>query len=414
MRERPDDQRVVITGMGAYTPIGNSVDGSLAALAAGEHGIRYMPEWDMITDLHCRVGATVDGVDPTALFTRKQRRPMGKVAALAVLAAQQAVAQAGLDEATLRSGRTGVAFGSTSGSGSETEAFSKPLALNLNMKGLESNAYFRLMTHTCAVNVAHFFKVQGRVESTCTACTSSSQAIGAAVEIIRAGAQDVMLAGGAEEMHYTTAVTFDLLMATSARHNADPAATPRPFDRARDGLVIGEGAGAVVLESYGHATKRGADILGEVLGYASNCDGAHLTAPNAHGMQRVMELSLGDAGLAAAAIEYVNAHATGTELGDVAESQATHAIFGGDTPVSSLKGYVGHTLGACGAIELAWTLGALREGWLPPCRNLEAPDPKCAPLDYVRERRETDARVAMTNNFAFGGVNASLLLRRLG
>ncbi len=406
-----EGRRVVVTGMGVTTPIGHSVDESVASLQEGRHGIRQMPEWDFIADLQGRLGATVEGLDLRKRYPRKKRRTMGKLALLAVHATEQAVEQAGLAPEQLASERTGVAFGSTSGSGSETEKFSMPLAVAPHtMKGLESNAYFRLMTHTCAVNVGQFFGVKGRIASTCTACTSGSQAIGRGYELIRAGLQDVVLCGGAEEMHYMSAVTFDLLMATSHKYNDDPDASPRPFDAARDGLVIGEGAGALVLESLAHARARGAEILAEVLGYASNCDGAHLTAPRQEGMQRVMELALEDAGIGAGHVDYVCAHATGTEIGDIAESQATAAVFGAQVPVASLKGFVGHTLGACGAIEAAWCLAMMREGFLAACRNLETVDSRCAGLDYVRAPRQQTPRVVMTNNFAFGGINTSLVL----
>ncbi len=406
-------RRVVVTGMGVTTPIGHDVDSSVLALREGRHGIRYMPEWDIIEDMHGRLGATVEGLDLKKHYPRKRRRTMGKVALLAVHAAEEAVVQSGLTEEVLKSERCGVAFGSTSGSGSETEAFSRPLALNHTMKGLESNAYFRLMTHTCAVNVGQFFGVKGRIASTCTACTSASQGIGRGYELIRAGLQDVMITGGAEEMHYTAAVTFDLLMATSHKYNDQPDASPRPFDAARDGLVVGEGAGALVLESMAHAEARGANMLAEVVGYASNCDGAHLTAPRSEGMQRVMELCLEDAGLSAADIDYVCAHGTGTEIGDVAESRATHALVGENTPVASMKGYVGHTLGACGAIEAAWCLAMMRDGFLAPCRNLVDVDPRCAPLDYVKAVREQTPRIVMNNNFAFGGINTSMVFAAL-
>ncbi len=409
--DRAPSQRVVVTGIGVICPIGLSVAESLAGLREGRSGIRKMPEWDHIRDLQCRIGAPVPETDLASRYPRKKRRTMGRVALLAVNAAEQAVAQAGLEEDTLTSGRTGVAFGSTSGSGEETEAFSTPLALHHHMKGLESNGYFRLMTHTCAVNVGYFFRTRGRIASTCTACTSGSQAIGAGYELIRHGLQDVMICGGAEELHYTSAVTFDLLMATSVRYNETPDRSPRPFDRARDGLVIGEGGGALVLESYQHAKQRGAQILAEVAGYASNCDGAHLTQPDRKGMQRVMELALTDAGVAPGAIDFVSAHGTGTELGDIAESHATHSVFGDGTPVSSQKGFVGHTLGACGAIEAAWTIGMMRHSFMAPCHNLEEIDPRCAPLDYVRTPREATLGTAMTNNFAFGGINTSLVLR---
>ncbi len=405
------DRRVVVTGMGVTAPIGHCLTETVSALKEGRHGIRRMPEWDFIGDLHGRLGSTVDGLDLKKLYPRKKRRTMGKLAMLAVHASEQAVVQSGLSEEMLVSGRTGVAFGSTSGSGEETERFSMPLVTPPHeMRGLQSNAYFRLMTHSCAVNVGQFFKVRGRIESTCTACTSGSQGIGRAYELIVAGKQDAMICGGAEEMHYMSAVTFDLLMATSHKYNDTPDLAPRPFDANRDGLVIGEGAGGFVLEEYEHAKARGATILAEVAGYASNCDGADLTAPRQEGMRRVMELALEDAALNASQIDYVCAHGTGTEIGDIAESQATHALFGGDTPFASLKGYVGHTLGACGAIEAAWCVAMMRGGFLAACRNLDEVDPQCAPLDYVTETREARSQIFMNNNFAFGGINTSMVL----
>lgn len=405
-------RRVVVTGIGVTTPIGHNLAESVGSLREGRGGIRYMEEWDRIEDMHGRLGATVEGLDLKKVYPRKRRRTMGKVALLAVHAADEAVAQSGLDESVLKGERCGVAFGSTSGSGSETEAFSKPLALNLSMKGLESNAYFRLMTHTCAVNVGQFFGVRGRIASTCTACTSGSQGIGTAFELIKDGYQDVMIAGGAEEMHYTSAVTFDLLMATSHRYNDNPELSPRPFDAARDGLVVGEGAGALVLESLEHAQARGATILAELAGYASNCDGAHLTAPRTEGMARVMRLALDSASMAPLDVGYVCAHGTGTEIGDVAESQATEQVFGDKMPVASLKGYVGHTLGACGAVESAWSIAMLRDGFFAPCRNLTDVDPRCASLDYVRELRPwSGPETIVNNNFAFGGINTSLVFR---
>lgn len=407
----PDrDLRVVVTGMGVTTPIGASVEASVASLREGRTGIRYMPEWDFMADLQGRLAATVEGLDFKKLYDRKVRRTMGRVALLALHATEQAVAQAGLDDRHLGGERLGVAYGSTSGSSSELEKFSVPLMMDKSMRGLQPNAYLRIMAHTCAANLANHYKVRGRVVPTCSACTSGSQAIGVGYELIRAGLQDVMLCGGAEEMHYTTAVTFDLLMATSTHYNDQPDRSPRPFDQARDGLVVGEGGGTLVLESYEHARARGAEILAEVLGYASNCDGVHLTSPSPDGMRRVMELSLADAGVGSRDIQYVNAHGTGTPVGDVAETRATHDLFGDGVPVSSLKGYVGHTLGACGAIEAAWTIAMMRGGFLAPNRNLDNPDPECAPLDYLRELREVQTTIAMSNNFAFGGINTSLVL----
>jgi 3-oxoacyl-[acyl-carrier-protein] synthase II len=279
-------------------------------------------------------------------------------------------------------------------------------------KGATPTDYLKLMSHTTTANLAQLFGVRGRVVSTCSACTSGSQAIGLAYETILLGRARVMLAGGAEELHEIEASVFDMLLATSTR-NDDPAHTPRPFDSARDGLVVGEGAGALVLEELGHARARGARILAEVVGFGSNCDGAHLTNPEVAGMRGAMELALADAALAPGEIDYVNAHATATDVGDVAESDATHALFGARVPVSSLKGHMGHTLGACGALEAWCTIQMMREGWLAPTLNLDEVDPRCAPLDHVLgEPRARETRYAMSNNFAFGGINTSLVFRR--
>lgn len=405
-RGRP---RVVVTGTGVVSPVGHSVASSIESLRVGKSGVRFMPEWDEVTDLKGRLGAPVEGLDLKARFDRKKRRTMGRVAMLAVMATEEAIAQAGIDVTSLASPRTAVAFGSTHGSGSEADAFSEPLALTKSMRGLESNAFFRFMSHTVAVNVAQFFRTQGRVVPTCTACTSGSQGVGTGLELLRSGVADVALTGGAEEMHYKTQVTFDLLMAASTAYNDAPTSSPRPFDKRRDGLVFGEGAGAMVLETLAHARARAATPLAEVLGYGSNCDGSHLTVPSQDGMERVMRLSLADSGIDASRIDYVNAHGTGTDIGDVAESQATLAVFERAVPISTQKGFVGHTVGACGAIEAAWSVAMMRGGFLIPNHNLSELDPRCAALDYVRQVRPAQVRHVMSNNFAFGGINTSLI-----
>jgi 3-oxoacyl-[acyl-carrier-protein] synthase II len=247
---------------------------------------------------------------------------------------------------------------------------------------------------------------------TSSACTSGSQGIGYGYEAIRFGRQTAMITGGAEELHVIDAAVFDIMYATSTR-NEEPHRTPRPFDAGRDGLVIGEGAGTLVLEEMEHALDRGATIHAEVVGFGTNCDGRHVTNPDAEGMQRVIELALADAALRPGDIDYVNAHGTATRLGDVAESLATHRVFGPRVPVSSLKGHFGHTLGACGALEAWLTIHMVREGWVAPTLNLEDVDPECAPLDYVRTApRPLEVDHAMSNNFAFGGVNTSLIFKR--
>jgi 3-oxoacyl-[acyl-carrier-protein] synthase II len=280
--------------------------------------------------------------------------------------------------------------------------------------GLNANSYVRMMPHTTAANVGIFFGLTGRIIPTSSACTSGSQGIGYAYEAIRFGRQQLMLGGGAEELCPSEAMAFDFLYATS-RRNDNPESTPRPYDRDRDGLVIGEGGGMLVLEELDHAKARGARVHAEVVGYASNSDGAHVTRPEEATMRRVMEMALEDAGLPAEAIGYVNTHGTATEQGDIAESRATAAVFGKRTPVSSQKSYLGHTLGACGSLEAWFTIEMMRRGWFAPTINLENVDPLCGELDYITGAgRELDVEYAMTNNFAFGGVNTSIILRRTG
>ena len=281
------------------------------------------------------------------------------------------------------------------------------------MRGLDSSSYLKFMTHTCAANLAATYGIKGRVIPAISACTSGSQSIGFAYEAVRAGVQDVMIAGGAEELHYATAVTFDLLMATSIRYNDAPELSPRPFDKKRDGLVIGEGAGTLVLEAYEHARRRGAKILGEIVGFGTNCDGLHVTAPSEDGMRRAMELALESGKVRPSDVDYVNMHGTGTEIGDICESKATESLFGRAVPASTQKSSTGHTLGACGALELGYSLLMMEHGFLAGNRNLDEVDPRCGKLGYVRETTAAKPRLVMTNNFAFGGVNTSILVRAI-
>jgi 3-oxoacyl-[acyl-carrier-protein] synthase II len=405
-------RRVVVTGMGLTSPIGNDPDTLAASLRAMKHGIRFMPEWSIIKDLQCRLGGNVDDLDLDKTYPRKKRRGMGKVALLAVYATERAIEHAKLPVEVIQSGRCGVAYGSTSGSNSALVEFCGPLFTYFTMKGLDPSAYLKFMAHTCAANLASFFGVKGRIIPTNSACTSASQSIGYAYESIKHGMADVMMCGGAEEQHYASAVTFDLLMATSIRYNSTPDLSPRPFDSKRDGLVIGEGAGTLILESEEHAKARGATILCELAGYGTNCDGGHLTAPSRDGMKGAIALSIADAGVDRDRIGYVNAHATGTDVGDIEESHATYEVFERAVPISSIKSYMGHTLGACGAIESIASIRMLTDGFLAANRNLDEVDPRCAKLGYVRETEQAKLDVVMSNNFAFGGVNTSLIFRR--
>jgi 3-oxoacyl-[acyl-carrier-protein] synthase II len=402
--------RVVITGVGLTSPIGNSFDAVSRALREGTSGVRTVPSLGEIAGMKTRLGAPVE-VDLSRL-PKKRTRTMGRVALLSTWATQEAIADAGVDPELLSSGSVGLAYGSTGGASTAVEDFAKKLFVNRSLEGIQSATYLKFMSHTCAANLAQYFAIRGRVLTTCSACVSSSQAIGYGYEAVKHGFQDVMICGGAEELDVVHAAIFDLMFATSSGYNDRPAESPRPFDVDRDGLVVGEGAGTVVLERYDRARARGAKIYGEILGFGTNCDGLHMTAPSEDGMAKVVQLALADAAISPDQLDYVNAHATATDLGDVCESRATLRVLGSSVPIASTKGFTGHTLGACGVLESVFCLAMLRDGFLAPNRNLILPHPDCAPLNFVTgPARDTRPRVVMNNNFAFAGLNTSLIFK---
>ncbi|MAE96066.1 MAG: beta-ketoacyl-ACP synthase II [Deltaproteobacteria bacterium] len=406
------ERRVVVTGAAGVCGLGNDWAQVGEGLRRGRSGIAPWPPLDTVEGMRTRLGGAVDEPPLPADAPRKKLRGMGRVSRLATWAVGEAIAASGLEQSLLSGGRTGLAFGSTSGSPPDMVTFALAYGAERRQKGITPMNYVKLMSHTCAANLAQYFEVRGTVLATTSACTSGSQAIGSGYEQIRFGRQEVMVCGGAEELHEIEVGVFDMMFATSTRNEA-PTETPRPFDVDRDGLVVAEGAGALVLESLDHARERGAPILGELLGYATNCDGAHLTAPDPAGMEAAMCAGLADAGISADRVDYVCAHATATEAGDVAESHAMARAYGGHTPVSSLKGHLGHSLGACGALEAWMTLEMMREGWVAPTHNLERVDPACAQLDYVMGGpREAALEIAVSNNSAFGGINTSLVFGR--
>ncbi|UTF59738.1 beta-ketoacyl-ACP synthase [Gilvimarinus sp. DA14] len=404
-------KRVVVTGMGAVTALGNSWAEFRRALESGTSGIRLMPEWAAYRGLNTQVAGPVDHFVMPAHFPRKKVRSMGRVSQLAAVASESALAQAGLLQSSLRhSGRMGIAYGSSTGSTDAICDFAARLS-GRDLSGVTATNYIKMMSNTTAVNLSVCFEIQGRSYSTSTACTSGSQAIGYAFEAIASGKQDMMLAGGAEELCPSEAAVFDTFRASS-RKNHSPQQTPSPFDAERDGLVIGEGAASLVLEEYEHAKARGAMVYGEVIGFATNCDGGHVTQPDAASMEQSMTLALLDARLSAADIDYVNMHGTATEWGDIAESNACYNVYGEHVPVSSIKGHIGHSLGASGAIEAWACLHMLADGVLAPTLNLHHPDSRCAPLNYLKGAlHEQKLTTVVSNNFAFGGVNTSLILR---
>jgi 3-oxoacyl-[acyl-carrier-protein] synthase II len=368
-------KRVVITGMGGVTAFGDSWESIEARLKRGENAVRRMPEWDYFESLHTRLACPLPDFSAPAHYPRKKTRAMGPVSMYAVRASELALADAGLaDDPSIADGRMGVAYGSSSGSVQPIRAFGTMLETG-SMANVTSNSYVQMMPHTTAVNVSLFWDLKGRIVPTSCACASGSQAIGYAFEAIQCGKQTLMLAGGAEEL---------------------------------------SGPAVAVLEDYEHALARGARIHAEIVGFGCNSDGAHMTQPTAGTMALAMQLALRDAQLPPEAIAYVNAHGTSTDRGDVAESLATAQTFGARMPISSLKSYVGHTLGACGALEAWWTIEMMKRNWYAPTLNLDNVDPACAPLDYiVGMGREIDAEHVMSNNFAFGGINTSLIFRRV-
>ncbi|MCL2458482.1 MAG: 3-oxoacyl-ACP synthase, partial [Desulfobulbus sp.] len=313
----------------------------------------------------------------------------------------------------IESGRLGVAFGSTHGSPTVQREIYKTFFQHLDTEFSSIGAvdYLRSMVHTTAVNITRMFGITGRVIASSTACTTSSQAIGFGYEMVKYGMQDAMLCGGADEYDTTTVAVFDNLLACSVGYNDRPACTPRPFDRKRDGLVVGEGGAAVLLEEYEAAKKRGATILGEIIGFACNNNGNDLILPNLKGISATLRLALADAAIEPAAIDYVSAHATATKMGDIIESQAIEAVYGRRPHVTGLKSYTGHTMGTCGAIELIMTLYMMADNFLAPTLNLEEVDPRCAMLNHTPGVIEATTRVASIQNFAFGGVNTCLLIR---
>ncbi|MFG0865668.1 beta-ketoacyl-ACP synthase [Pseudomonas sp. FYR_7] len=405
-------RRVVVTGMAGITSLGNDWATIAGHFASQRSGIRRMDEWDRFEEMNTRLAGPVDDFKVPAHWTRKQLRSMGRVSRLAVGAAEQALADAGLlGDPSIRDGRMGVACGSSTGSTDEIKAFGNML-LNSVADGLNANSYVRMMPHTTAANISIFFGLTGRLIPTSSACTSGSQGIGYAYEAIKYGRLPMMLAGGAEELCPTEAMVFDALYATSLK-NDTPHLSPRPYDCGRDGLVIGEGAGMLVLEELEHARARGAKIHAEIIGFGSNADGQHTTRPEQSTMRRAMELALEDAGLAPEAIGYVNGHGTATEQGDIAETLATSSLFGPRMPLSSQKSFLGHTLGACGALESWFSIEMMNSDRYVHTLNLDAVDPRCGELDYLRgEFRHMSHGFVMNNNFAFGGVNTSLIFRR--
>ncbi len=406
-------RRVVITACSAITPIGYDKATILDNLRNGRSGIRPLRDDGLLSRrIHSQVFGTVDyPID--FQFKRHFRKTMGPVAFYACQVAGDVLARSGLSQEFISSGRLGVAFGSTHGSPTVQRDIYRTFFQELDSKfsTIGSVDYLRSMVHTTAVNITRMFGITGRVIASSTACTTSSQSIGFGYEMIKYGMQDAMLCGGADEYDTTTVAVFDNLLACSVNYNQTPQRTPRPFDRDRDGLVVGEGGAAVLLEEYESARRRGAEILAEIVGFSCNNNGGDMILPNLDGITATLRLALQDAALPAEAVDFVSAHATATKMGDVIEAQAIAAVYGDRPHVSGMKSYLGHTMGTCGAIELILAIYMMEQGFLAPTLNLDNVDERCRMLRHTPAVIDSDAAIAAIQNFAFGGVNTCLLVK---
>ncbi len=410
------ERRVVITACSAISPIGHGKEQIVESLVKGVSGVKTLREDELISRfIHSRVYGTVSY--PIAYdFSRQHRKTMGPVAYYACQVAKEVLAQAGLPPEFVTGGKLGVAFGSIHGSPTVQRDIYRiffEAEDKATYQGIGAVDYLKSMVHTTAVNISRMFGITGRIISSGTACTTSSQSIGYGYEAVKYGLQDAMLCGGADEYDTITVAVFDNLLACSTAFNDQPQQTPRPFDKARDGLVVAEGAGAVMLEEYEFAKKRGATILAEVIGFACNSNGGDLILPNLDGITKTLKLGLENAGINAEEVDLISAHATATKMGDIIEAQAIGAVYGTKPHVTALKSYMGHTMAACGAVETVMTLYMMQEGFIAPTLNLEDVDERCAMIHHVQKLIEQKVLTAAIQNFAFGGVNTSLLVRKL-
>lgn len=406
-----DGRRVVITGTGAVSPYGNGVECLWQGLIQGVSAVTVVPSLDRIGGLRSKVAAVVPDLD-VRVIDRKRRRFMSKMSIYATLAAMEATAQARLEPADFESRRTGLCLGSTIGSPIELEEFFSQWVKDNSIENINSTFFFKIMNHSCVANVAQALGIRGRIIAPSAACATGALAIGMAAEMISSGCQDVVLCGGADEHHVATTAVFDIMNAASCRYNDSPTATPRPFDQDRDGVVCAEGAGIMVLESLDHALARGADILGEIMGFATLSSPGSLAHPDSNTIQDCISSALESAKVPPEKLDYVNAHATATEQGDIVECDALERTVGTSTPVSSLKGHFGHSMAASGSLETIACLKMIAEDKLIPTRNLTTPDAACRHMNLPVTISSQSLNVILKNSFALGGVNVALVAGR--
>jgi 3-oxoacyl-[acyl-carrier-protein] synthase II len=407
--------RVVVTGLGAVSPLGVGVAANWAAVTAGRSGIGPITLFDA-AELPVRIAGEVRGFDPAAYLEKKDIKKVDRFAQFAIAAAQMAVDDAGLAIDPAEAGRVGVVIGVGIGGLATIEEYHKAF-LEGGLKRLSPFVIPRVIANMAPGLVAIRFGCMGVNYTPTSACASGGQGVGEAFRLIRDGVQDVVIAGGAEAAITPLGVAGFAVMRAMSTRNDDPPRASKPFDRERDGFVIGEGAGVLVLESLARARARGARIYAEVVGYGANCDAYHITspAPEGRGAAECMRLALASGDLAPSEVDYINAHGTATPYNDANETQAIKRLFGEHAPrlaVSSTKSMTGHLFGGAGGLEAVYTVLALRHGVIPPTINLEHPDPECD-LDYVpNTARRAALRVALSNSFGFGGANACVAFRR--
>ena len=401
-------RRVVITGLGITSCLGNDADTVSAALREGRSGIRHVPQYAEL-GFRSHVGGAPE-IDLDAQIDRKQKRFMGDAAAFAHIALRDAIADAGLDEALVSQPRTGLIAGSGGGS-AEWQIEAADLLRARGIRKVGPYMVPRTMCSTVSATLATAFKIKGVSYSISAACATSAHCIGAAADLIRAGRQDIVFAGGGEELHWALTMMFDAMGALSSKRNDDPTHASRPYDADRDGFVIAGGGGMLVLEDYDHAVKRGARIHAELLGYGVTSDGADMVAPSGEGAVRCMQMALEGV---TAPLDYLNTHGTSTPLGDVIELEAIRNALG-DTlpPISSTKALSGHSLGAASVHEAIYCLLMMRDGFIAGSANIETLDEGAAAFPIVQASRDATLNTVMSNSFGFGGTNASLVFGRV-
>ncbi len=406
-------RRVVITGLGIVSCIGDDKDAVAESLKAGRSGIRFAQDQADLGFKSCVSGRPA--VDPKAHVDKRSFRFMGEAAGWSAMSMQQAIDDAGLTEDMVSNPRTGIIAGSGGPSALEIVRAADVLREKGSPRRIGPFAVPKAMSSTVSATLATHYKIKGVNYSITSACTTSLHCIGAAAEQIQWGKQDVMFAGGGEELEWPLTSLFDAMGAMSSKYNDAPQTASRAFDVARDGFVIAGGAGMVVLEEYDHAVKRGAKIYGEITGYGATSDGYDMVAPSGEGAERAMKLALEDAAARGVTkIDYINPHATSTPVGDIAETGAIYQVFGDDGPmISATKSMTGHSLGGAGVQELIYSLIMMEQGFVAPSINVFDRDPAIPPVEIVTETRSAEINALMSNSFGFGGTNGSVIVSKV-